>query len=57
MTNKSRLEKLEKKHIVSSAVVIVRKGETEKEARKRYEKVNKMKLSECSSITIIFDNI
>ncbi len=57
MINKSRLEKLEKKHIVRSAVIIVRPGETEKEARKRYEKKNKINLAECEKVKIIYDNI
>lgn len=57
MINKERLNRLEKKHFIGSAVVIVRPGETEAEAKKAYEQRNKIKLSECSRVKIIYDNI
>ena len=57
MINKERLNRLEKKHSVGSAVVIVRAGETLAEAKKRYEKKNKINLAECKEAQIIYDNI
>lgn len=57
MINKERLRRLEQKHSIGSAVIIVRPGETENEARKRYETKNKVKLSECRRVEIIYDDI